>query len=324
MNSNPVGVEEPSMLLSRVASSCFWLSRYRERAEFTARVLDVHMITQLDTRSTDDNRDWLPILQINGCLNRVLKENRISDKAFILHCLCLELQNPNSIMACVRSARENSRQAREQISSEMWEQVNTMYHELNRLTPGALLIDIHPILQRVKNDALLLQGLTDQTMMHGEAWNFIRLGRFMERANTTCRLLRIRASQQENLDQIYPEAMYWIAVLKSASSLEAFHKTYTAPVSATAATEFLLLNVESPRSILFCLENALEALNAISGTTGRRFNNEADRVLGQMASRLHYLRLHDIDLLSFLDELQACLHQVSDLVMQTYCSYEVA
>lgn len=310
-----------TMLLSRVASSCFWLSRYRERAEFTARVVDVHLLTLLDTHATDSGSDWLPILQINGSLD--LMQDREVNRHTALHCLCLDPLNTNSIMSCVRTARENSRQAREQISSEMWEQVNTMYHDLSHVAPHHLFVDAHQTLQRVKDGALLLQGMADQTMMHGEAWQFIRLGRYLERANTTCRLLSVRSAAQQKDSQEYREAVYWIAVLKSASSLEAFHKTYAAPVTANAAIEFMLLNDESPRSILFCLQNGLDALNHISGSTGRRFNNEADRILGQMASRLHYLRLDEIDLAAFLYDLQQCLYDVSDLVMQNYCSYEV-
>ena len=321
---NTLGYREQSLLLSRVASSCYWLSRYRERAEFTARVLDIHLITLLDTRSDDDDGDWLPMLKINGCLEMAEENGSIYDREFVLRMLCLEPLNPNSIIACVRNARENSRQAREQISSEMWEQVNAMYHQLNLLTPAALTGNIHQTLQDIKNDTLLLQGIADQTIMHGEAWHFIRLGHYIERANTTCRMLAVRSDLRQHDDKLYREAVYWIAVLKSASSLEAFHKTYAAPVSADAAIEFLLLNAESPRSILFALENALDSLNNISGTTGRRFNNEADRILGQMTSRLHYLRLNDIDLGEFLAEMQSGLSEVSDLVMQAYCSYEVA
>src|SRR5258708_20200323 len=113
----------------------------------------------------------------------------------------------------------------------MWEQVNSMYHDLNNLTPGMLVADVHQTLQRVKNDALLLQGIADQTMMHGEAWQFIRLGRFIERVNTTCRLLAVRSDPAFSGDQHYREAVHWIGVLKSVSSLEAYHKTYPAPVS---------------------------------------------------------------------------------------------
>ncbi len=312
------------MLLSRVASSCFWLSRYRERAEFTARVVDVQLITLLDAQSGDASDDWMPLLRINDSLELLQKGGGRLNQETIMHCLCLEPSNLNSIISCLRSTRENSRQAREQISSEMWEQVNTMYHDLTHLSADALVADAHHYLQRVKNDTLLLQSFADQTMMHGEAWQFIRLGLYLERANTTCRLLAIRLDGAENPDEFYREAVYWIAVLKSVSSLEAYHKTYAAPVSASAAIEFMLLNAESPRSILYCLENALDSLNYIAGSTGRRFNNEADRILGQMASRLHYLRLDDIDLPAFLDELQSGLYAVSDLVMQAYCAYEVA
>ena len=312
------------MLLSRVASSCFWLSRYRERAEFTARVLDVQLTTLLDAQSADVSGDWLPLLHINDSLELLQKGGGSLNQGTIMHCLCLEPSNPNSIISCLRNTRENSRQAREEISSEMWEQANTLYHELTHLNADELTVNSHHYLQRVKNDTLLLQSFADQTMMHGEAWQFIRLGLFIERANTTCRLLAVRSDGAQNPDEFYREAVYWIAVLKSASSLEAYHKTYATPVSANAAIEFMLLNAESPRSILYCLENALDSLNYIAGSTGRRFNNEADRILGQMASRLHYLRLDDIDLLEFLAEMQNGLYAISDLVMQAYCAYEVA
>jgi uncharacterized alpha-E superfamily protein len=313
-------VGEAPMLLSRVANACFWLSRYRERAEFTARVVDVHLITQLDTRG--GTGDWKSILQINGSLHLFDDDSYSLDTDHILNCLCLDSANPNSIMSCVRLARENSRQAREQISSEMWEQVNDLYLELSGMDASQLATNTHQILHRVKNGALLLQGIADQTMLHSEAWHFIRVGRFIERANTTCRLLDVHAALEYNQEEHYRETLYWIAVLKSASSLEAYHKTYVTPVDSRTAVEFLLLNSESPRSILYCLENALESLHYISGSTGRRYSTEADRLLGQMASRLHYLRLEDIDMNEFLAELQLCLAEVSGHIMQTYCSYE--
>ena len=112
-------INENALLLSRVANACYWLSRYRERAEFTARVVDVHLITQLDTE-TGTNGDWVPILQINGCTTLFDKDRYTLDVETILYALCLDLANANSIMSCVRMARENSRQAREQVSSEMW------------------------------------------------------------------------------------------------------------------------------------------------------------------------------------------------------------
>src|SRR5579859_7006341 len=319
---SPVEQSQP-MLLSRVASSCYWLSRYRERAEFTARVVDVHLITLLDTYSGDDYSDWLPIITINGCLP-LFEQGASLTKELVLDCLVLNPANANSIATCIRNARENSRQAREQISSEMWEQINAMYHDVHTLTPRALLTDVHAVLQAVKNGSLLMQGIVDQTMMHGEAWQFIRLGRYVERANTTCRLLAVRSDPAFSGDQLYREAVHWIGVLKSVSSLEAYHKTYAAPVSTECALEFLLLNAESPRSVFYCLEHALDALKYIAGSTGRRFNSESDRLLGQMASRLHYLRLGDVNLPAVLAELQAGLYEVSNLVMQTYCEYELA
>jgi uncharacterized alpha-E superfamily protein len=312
------------MLLSRVASACFWLSRYRERAEFTARVIDVHLVSQLDTQIADSEGDWEPIAHINGCYNLIADAKKPFNTPTVLNTLCLDYANLNSILSCIRVSRENARQAREQISSEMWEQINDMYHELGSMTQEKLVSNPHQLLQSIKDGTLLFQGLSDQTMMHGEAWQFIQLGRYIERANTTCRLLAVRSDPDLEQNRGYREAVYWIAVLKSASSLEAYHKTYTTPITSSAAIEFLLLNAESPRSILYCLEHTLRSMNSISGSTGRRFNNEADRILGQMSSRLHYLRLEEMDLASLLEEIQSCLYNATNFITDTYFAYEVA
>src|SRR5258708_982397 len=314
------------MLLSRVGNACFWLSRYQERCEFAARVVDVNLFTLLDVSRTvaSVELDWMPILHINGCTELFGSDKRVFTQANVLECLCLETANTNAIATCIRTARENARQAREQISSEMWEQINDMYHEVQHLTATTLFDHPHEVLQSIKSGALLLQGLADQTMMHGEAWHFIQLGRYIERANTTCRLLAARINPSQRPGELYRATVHWIAVLKCASSLEAYHKTYVAPVSAKETIEFLLLDEDSPRSILFCLENALRSLEVISGRTGRRFGSEAERLAGQLSSRLHYLRIEDIDLASFLAEMQSGLHSISDSITQNYFAYEVA
>jgi len=315
------------LLLSRVANACFWLSRYRERAEFTARVVDVNLYTLLDASHlyADIAADWLPIVQINGCQHLFSGATaRTFNLSTVLDTLCLDTANPNSIVSCIRLARENARQAREQISSESWEQINTMYHALNRLSKADLLDRPHDLLQEVKNGALLMQAMADQTMMHGEGWHFIQLGRYLERANTTCRLLTARSDPTLAQGAVYRDALHWIAVLKSASSLEAYHKTYAAPVAATAAIEFLLLDEDSPRSVLFCLERIVQSLTFISGHTGRRYGNEAERLAGQLTARLHYLRLEEIDLMAQLLDIQKTLRGISDSINQTYFAYEVA
>jgi len=306
-----------------VANACYWHSRYRERAEFTARVVDVNSVTLLDTSNAiGADADWEPIVRINGC--ETFFPNGDADAADVLRVVCLEPLNSNSIVACIRSARENARQAREQISSEMWEQINEMYHRINKMRLEDLIQRTHETLAEIKNGALLMQGLADQTMMHGEAYHFIQMGRYLERANTTCRLLAARADPAYNHNQGYMETLYWIAVLKSASSLEAYHKTYGAPVNADAALEFLLLNEESPRSVLFCLEQAASSIRYAHGRLGQRFVNDAERLMGQLAGKLHYLRLQDIDLIPFLYDLQHSLEEINSAITNAYFSYEVA
>src|SRR5271165_3737807 len=123
------------MLLSRVANACYWLARYQERAEFTARMVDVNLITVLDDSRAHEaiETEWRPIVFINDSSSRFGSSNGYSySLPEILTCLCLDPANPNSIASCIRTARENARQAREQISSEMWEQINEMYHSVNQ------------------------------------------------------------------------------------------------------------------------------------------------------------------------------------------------
>lgn len=309
------------MLLSRVANACYWLARYRERAEFTARVVDVNAVTLLDTDLFGADADWEPIVRINGS-GAWFPPGHDIQAAEALQVVCLDPANTNSIVACIRASRENARQAREQISSEMWEQINELYHYVNRMTLRQLQYDTHSTLTVIKNGTLLMQGLADQTMMHGEGWHFIQMGRYLERANTTARLLAARSDPAYNPSHGYLETLYWIAVLKSASSLEAYHKTYGAPVSSKSAIEFLMLNEQSPRSILFCMEAAAQSLKYAHGQIGQRFGNDAERLTGRIAWSLHYLRLQDIQLQTFLEELQNNLSSINEAISDAYFSYE--
>jgi uncharacterized alpha-E superfamily protein len=320
--NNPGG----KVLLSRVANACYWLSRYQERAEFTARVIDVNLLSALEMHFGMESvePDWSPILQINGCFHLFGEGGLAFTLPNVLHTLCLSNTNSNAIAVCIRQARENARQAREQISSEMWEQINDMYHMIQQTDDTALVSSPHEILQAIKNGSLLMQGLTDQTMMHGEGWHFIQLGRYIERANTTCRLLSARIDPRYASDEVYRNAVYWIGVLKSASSLEAYHKTYAAPVMSDLAIEFLMVDEDLPRSLLYCVENVLHSLTVVSGHAGRRFGSEAERLAGQLSSQLHYVQLSEIKLLGFLEAIQHNLFEISDFITQTYFAYEVA
>src|SRR5215210_6198332 len=174
-------------MLSRVADSLYWMSRYLERAEHTARLVDVGLNLMLDQSPASAERRWGRLLE---SLNAPPQLVGLSDPDRITQAMTFEMENETSIVACIASARENLRQVREQISSEMWEQLNRLFIHVK----GASMEDIwntgsHEFFRSVKEGAHLFQGITDATMNHGEGWHFMQVGRSIERASATATLL---------------------------------------------------------------------------------------------------------------------------------------
>jgi uncharacterized alpha-E superfamily protein len=171
---------------SRVADSLYWMSRYLERAEHTARLIDVELQLRLD-QSPESRAGRLRRL-LQAC--QVPPQDGRIDSATLTHILTLDKSNPSSILSCIAAARENLRQVREQCSTEMWEQLNRLYLQVNSTTKSeAWLLNSHIFFRAVQEGAHLFHGLTDSTMSHGEGWQYIRLGRFVERTDALARLI---------------------------------------------------------------------------------------------------------------------------------------
>jgi uncharacterized alpha-E superfamily protein len=304
-------------MLSRVADSIYWMSRYVERAENVARFVDVNLNLMLDAPSGADQQ-WAPLVNITG-------DHEIFDKSYkegptqenVIQFLTFDRDNPNSIISCLRAARENARSVREIISSEMWLQLNKFYLMVNfAASSGKGFEAAGDFFSEVKLSSHLFTGITDATMTRNEGWHFARLGRMLERADKTSRILDVKyfillrsvADVGTPIDEVQ-----WVAVLRSASAFEMYRKRH-GRIDPKTIVEFLLLDPEFPRAIRFCLNYARESLHAISGTPIGTFREPAEKVLGQISSDLAYANIDDImnqGLHEYLDFLQGNMNLAS-------------
>ena len=319
-------------MLSRVADSCFWLSRYIERAETSARLLDVNMQLMLDFEHSWGQGEvslWEPILATLEDRELYRQMHEEIDAKGVLEFVTFERRNPNSIFSCLEKSRENARTVREQISSEMWEQLNGTFLYLR---DGQARVDFleSPIdfYRRLVDRFHAFQGTTDATMTHGEGWDFLQAGKFLERADSTSRVLDVKyhillPSGERvggNLD-----VLQWMAVLRSCSAMEAYLKVYRGQVTAWQVAEFLILHGEFPRAIRFSVDSLDEALHRISGCSEDEFSNEAERLSGMLRSELHFESIGGIferGLHQSLDSMQLRLIKISDAIFEAYCKYQ--
>lgn len=319
-------------MLSRVADSCFWMSRYMERAETNARLLDVNMQLLLDFQNQEPNvlrKHWEPILATleDQELFQKIHPDRL-DSDSVMEFVTFERKNPNSILSCLAVAREIARTIREQIPSEMWEQLNKLYLYMRS---AQALTDFnnspYEFYQALVEGVHLFEGTTDATMTHGEGWLFLQAGKFLERADSTSRVLDIKyhiiLPHGEQVGGSV-DITQWNAVLRSCSALQAYLKIYAGQVKALNVAEFLILHRAFPRSIRFCVDHLDFILHRISGFDERTFSNDAERLSGQMRSQMDFSTIQSIfakGLHQFLDETQTRLNEISNSLVETYCDW---
>jgi uncharacterized alpha-E superfamily protein len=310
-------------MLSRVADSLYWMSHYIERAENVARFIDVnlHMILDLPVGATEQ---WEPLVITTGDDASFAQRYGTATRENVIEFLTFDKKNPNSIVSCLRAARENARSVREIISSEMWEQINIFYLMVHDRVAGKRVKQApYDFFREIKMASHLFEGLANATMSHGEGWHFCRLGRLLERADKTSRILDVKyflllpsvADVGSPLDDIQ-----WAAVLRSTSALEMYRKRHHL-LTPDNIVDFLLLDREFPRSIHYCLMKADESLHAISGTPVGTFRNPAEQHLGQLRGELAYAQVEDIirtGLHEFLDAFQTKLNRVGDSILATF------
>jgi uncharacterized alpha-E superfamily protein len=315
-----------TVMLSRVADSLYWMSRYLERAEHTARLIDVDLQLRLDQSPEGGAGRWLRLLD---ALQIAPPEDTRIDTASLTHLLTLERTNPSSILSCVSAARENLRQVREQCSTEMWEQLNRLYLQVNNTTKTeAWLLQSHVFFRAVQEGAHLFQGVTDSTMSHGEGWQYIQLGRFVERTDTLARLVGTHfKSLIHSPDQAVESEEYleWVGLLKSCAAFEAYCKTYTAELRPLRVAEFLLLNSEFPHSVRFSVDMVHAALSAIGEMTERKAEQPV-RLAGRLQATLSFSQIDEIlasGASAYVDSVRWQCAQAHTAIHQVYFDYSV-
>ncbi|MGH7966309.1 MAG: alpha-E domain-containing protein [Candidatus Binatia bacterium] len=310
-------------MLSRVADSLHWMSRYIERAENVARFIDVnlHMMLDLPTGAAEQ---WAPLVITTGDDRLFAERYGTATRENVIQFLTFDKENPNSICSCLRAARESARSVREIISSEMWEQVNTFYLMVNAGAVRDRVRDApYDFFREIKMASHLFEGLTNATMSHGEGWHFCRLGRSLERADKTSRILDVKyfilLPSATDIGTPFDD-IQWAAVLRSTSAFEMYRKRHH-HIVPDRIVDFLLLDREFPRSIHYCLLKADESLHAISGTPVGTFRNPAEQHLGQLRAELTYTQVQEViaeGLHEFLDALQSKLNLVGDAIYATF------
>ncbi len=313
-------------MLSRVADSLYWMSRYLERAEHTARLIDVDLQLRLDQTQESDAGRWLRLLEASQV---PLPEDARVDSKSLTHLLTLDRTNPSSILSCVANARENLRQVREQCSTEMWEHLNRAYLQVSG-TAGSegWQLNSHMFFRAVQEGTHLFHGVTDSTMSHGEGWQYIQLGRFVERTEALARLIGTHFRRLAvPLDQAveHEEYLEWVGLLKSCAAFEAYCKTYTAELRPLRVAEFLLLDSEFPHSVRFSADMVLAALTAIGSMTDRKAELPV-RLAGRLQATLSFSQIDEIMASGaggYLDSVCWQCTQAHTAIHQVYFDYSV-
>jgi uncharacterized alpha-E superfamily protein len=267
--------------------------------------------------SSGEGQQWEPLVNTTGDHEAFTKRYGTATQENVIHFLTFDAENPNSILSCVRAARENARTVREIISSEMWLQLNKFYLMVTAAAEYASAqSNPHEFFTEVKNANHLFNGVAAATMTHGEPWHFFHLGRVLERADKTSRILDVKyfilLRSAQDVGTPFDD-IQWAAVLRSASAFEMYRKRH-GRISPNGVVEFLLLDREFPRAIRFCLETARDSLHAISGTPPGTFRYAAEKMLGQLCSELSFASVQEIinsGLHEYLDGLQTRMNQVA-------------
>ena len=318
-------------MLSRVADSLYWMSRYLERAEHTTRLLDVNLNLTLDESAASAERRWRRVLQALGWPKDI---EWTGEPYSLTYSMTFDTTNKASILACIISARENSRHVREQISTEQWHRLNSLYLQVTRpeLQMGkqteaqaAGVAQPSEFLQSVMEAVHQFQGVTDSTMNHGEGWQFIQVGRYIERASATALLLEAYHSDLWGKGE-GNEYLDWMGLLRSATAFEAYCKVYTADLTPDRIFEFLLLDEEFPHSVRFSIDSVGCALEKIQEKSGKSRAEGLQRLSRRLQASLSYSSAEEIlreDVIGYLRGIQSQCRAIHDTIYELYVDYSI-
>jgi uncharacterized alpha-E superfamily protein len=295
-------------MLSRIAESLFWIGRYIERSDGTSRILDVHLQLLLEDPWIEEDLACRSLLSVMGS---DAPEDTTLSREDILTILAVDRSEPASIAYSLNAARENARRAREIVSTELWECLNTTRARMPRRVASD---KVHEFFAWVRERSALAVGIIESATSRDEAWQFFTLGRSIERADMTARLLATRSLTEAS-------GPSWTTILRSCGAYEAYLRTYRGVPSARNAAEFLLLDRLFPRSILFSVTRAEQCMREIEPRSDRvGVSDQAQRLLGQIRSELEYRPINEIlvDLTLHMDNVQLATSAASEAIRQRY------
>ena len=292
-------------MLSRTADHLFWMSRYMERAENTARMLDVNYQTSLLPQSADDaEKGWKGLLGISELTGDYAKRHSEVTPRQVMEYMVVDAQNPSSIRSCLMAARENARAVRGTLTTEVWETQNQTWLEFQRMVGSANLHrDPSTLFEWVKFRSHLSRGVTVGTMLQDEAFHFLRIGSFLERADNTARLLDVKfhavdseffgstqSQSQGSAKDIEYDFYHWSAILRSVSGFEVYRKAYRNVILPEKVAELLILRPDMPRSLAACMHEVVSNLKMVANEQ----SGETLRQAGRLRSDLQYGRIDEI------------------------------
>lgn len=317
-------------MLSRVADSLYWMGRYIERADNVARQLDVHLTIVPEQAQEAARRRRRRLI---ACLvHASYPADLVQSEQELAYLLTFDEDNSNSIVRCIAAGRENARQVREQINSQMWEGINQLY--LHMQTSGMKEIwagEPHRFYHGINQEVYRLQGITDARISRDQGWHFIQLGRYLERASEVADMLNVdfrelyaRGPGEEAVDQ--QTYLDWVGLLRGAAAYEAYSKLYMANVHPRTIVEFLLLNPHFPYSVHFAINAVQRALEAIGDATEVPKGARVYRLAGRLRAMLDYAQVDEImdsGLGNYLMDIQSRCAEIHDAIYQTYISYSI-
>ncbi len=323
-------------MLSRVADSLYWMGRYIERADHVARQLDVHLtiVPEQAVEAARRRRN-----RLIACLVRPdYPASAVHSDQDLAYLLTFDEDNPNSIVRCIASGRENARQVREQINSQMWEQINQLYLQMQMSNMTQIWVgQPHSFYHGINQDVYKLQGITDSRITRDQGWHFVQLGRYIERAAEVADMLdvdfRELYASPRRVDDMADDAvdqqtyLDWVGLLRGAAAYEAYSKMYTANVHPRHIIEFLLLNPSFPYSVHFAINAVQRSLEVIGDATEMPKAARVYRLAGRLRAMLDYASVDEImesGLDAYLRDIQARCAEIHDAIYATYITYPIA
>jgi uncharacterized alpha-E superfamily protein len=305
-------------MLSRVADSLYWMSRYLERTEHVARLIAVKLETTVEQSREDSEASWSRVVAAVSA-----EQYRAADPQAITETMVLDRASDTSLVSLITFARDNARQVREHLSVEVWDHLNRLYLKLRSLE-AADLANSAPVLRDMLRDINALSGVTHSTLSHGEGWYFLELGRYIERAQLVCRLLDLHFGDLRGSIPAQPNYFDWLVLLKFCSAFEPYCQAYTASIQPERIAEFLLFDAEFPHSVRFSVDRVCDALTRVApgAPPGRRIGVE--RLAGRLKAMADFTQIEELmsgSIARFLAGIAAQCEQIHEAVYASYIAY---